>query len=104
MTADDTDSLHAFITELIRAANEIERVSIQERGALLRRAAITIRRFEGESGELNDRASVTDLIDGSLLPRVIRARAKSSSRAAASGTVRSIVFPQLDTGECDALF
>jgi acyl-CoA reductase-like NAD-dependent aldehyde dehydrogenase len=68
---DETDSVPAFVSELIRAANEIERVPMQERGALLRRAAITIRQFEGEFGELGDSSPVKDIVDASLLPKVI---------------------------------
>lgn len=67
-----SDAIPTFIAELIRAANEIDRVSIQERGAMLRRAAITIRQYEGEFGDLGDAASVADLVDSSMLPRVIR--------------------------------
>lgn len=66
-----TDSIPAFIGELTRAANEIDRVSIQERGALLRRAAITTGQFEGEFGELGDSSPVKDSVDATLLPKVI---------------------------------
>lgn len=72
MTGDQADSVPGFIVELIRAANEIDRVSIQERGAMLRRAAITIRQFEGAHNELGDAASVNDFVDSSMLPRVTR--------------------------------
>lgn len=40
-----TDSVPAFISELIRAANETQRLSQFERGRLMERAAATIRDY-----------------------------------------------------------
>jgi hypothetical protein len=40
----------AFISELIRAANEIDRVRMSERARLLERAAATIRDFREQLG------------------------------------------------------
>lgn len=40
-----TDSVPAFISELIRAANETQRLSMFERGRLMERAAATIRDY-----------------------------------------------------------
>lgn len=39
------DSTQAFISELLRAANEVQRLSMSERGRLLARAAATIRDY-----------------------------------------------------------
>lgn len=40
-----TDSLAPFISELIRAANEVDRLTKRERAGLLNRAALTIREY-----------------------------------------------------------
>lgn len=85
---EESDSVPEFIAELIRAANENERVSIQERRAVLRRAAITIRQFEGEYGELGDSSPVKDIIEASLLPRVVVDEQAQGSLLYAVGMIR----------------
>jgi hypothetical protein len=60
----------AFIAELIRAANEVERLSNYERSRLLRRAARTIREYREQTGAepssdaiVDDLNSMADAID-----------------------------------------
>jgi hypothetical protein len=55
MTQDEADSVPAFIAELVRAANEIDRVSGRERSALLRRAASTIDEYHQAKLGKNER-------------------------------------------------
>ncbi|WP_428832936.1 hypothetical protein, partial [Pseudaminobacter soli (ex Li et al. 2025)] len=45
-----TDSSDAFVSELLRAANEVERLTASERARLLQRAAATIRDCRDEIG------------------------------------------------------
>ncbi|WP_106727345.1 hypothetical protein, partial [Pseudaminobacter soli (ex Li et al. 2025)] len=45
-----TDSSDAFVSELLRAANEVARLTVSERARLLQRAAATIRDCRDEIG------------------------------------------------------
>jgi hypothetical protein len=52
-TAQDSRSVHSFLAELIRAANEIERLELQEKSRLLQHSASTIR-------ELREAIAITE--------------------------------------------
>lgn len=56
-------SIHAFVSELIRAANEVEKLTPHEMSRLLDRAVDTIRDMREQTGRVGIRRAKDVLID-----------------------------------------
>lgn len=92
-----TDSTSAFISELIRAANEVPRLSMMERGRLLSRAAATIRDYreqiafsETPANDSGPGEVAFDLAAMGRTPDVFTAKEVSAAMLHGADTIRTL--------------
>lgn len=91
-----TASVQRFISELIRAANEIDKLTMIERATLLRRAAATIRDLRDEINYFDTPANDTgpgdvvfDLNETARMIEIFEADAIGQELLSAVGTIKA---------------
>lgn len=92
-----TDSTQGFISELIRAANETQRLSMFERGRLMERAAATIRDYREQIAYSDSPANDTgpgdiasDLVSMGRTPEVFTAAEVSAKLLEAVEVIKTL--------------